>query len=39
VGFTGHGFGFAWMAGEALAAMVSQGEHPFATEFSPQRMR
>jgi gamma-glutamylputrescine oxidase len=39
VGFTGHGFGFAWMAGEALAATVSQGEHPFATEFSPLRMR
>ena len=38
VGFTGHGFGFAWMAGEALAAVAMEGQHPFATALSPKRM-
>lgn len=36
-GFTGHGFGFAWLAGEALAAVALEGQHPFATELSPRR--
>jgi len=38
VGFTGHGFGFGWLAGEALAAMATEGRHDFATEMSPRRM-
>lgn len=37
VGFTGHGFGFAWLAGEALAALALEGQHPLATELSPRR--
>ena len=37
VGFTGHGFGFAWLAGEALAAVVLEGAHPMAVELSPRR--
>lgn len=36
-GFTGHGFGFGWLAGEALAAVALEGAHPFATELSPRR--
>lgn len=37
VGFTGHGFGFAWLAGEALAAVVMDGRHPMVDELSPKR--
>ncbi len=36
-GFTGHGFGFGWLAGEALAAVALDGQHPFATELTPRR--
>jgi len=38
VGFTGHGFGFAWQAGEALATVALEGSHPFANLMSPRRM-
>ena len=38
VGFTGHGFGFAWQAGEALAAVALEGSHPFANLMTPWRM-
>ena len=37
VGFTGHGFGFAFLAGKALAAQVLEGEHGFCTDFDPRR--
>lgn len=37
VGFTGHGFGFAWLAGEALAGVVLEGAHPMVAELSPRR--
>jgi glycine/D-amino acid oxidase-like deaminating enzyme len=36
-GFTGHGFGFAWLAGEALATLVTEGQHPVSDTFSPRR--
>lgn len=36
-GFTGHGFGFAWLAGEALAAVALEGRHPFSDELSARR--
>lgn len=38
VGFTGHGFGFAFLAGQALAQLALEGSHPLATELSPRRM-
>ena len=38
VGFTGHGFGFAFLAGQALADVAAEGRHPFATELSPRRL-
>ena len=38
VGFTGHGFGFAWLAGEALVEVALQGSHPFATLMTPRRL-
>lgn len=38
-GFTGHGFGFAFMAGEALARLIIDGQHPFCDDLSPHRMR
>ena len=37
VGFTGHGFGFAFLAGRALAAQVLEGEHGFCEDFDPRR--
>jgi len=39
VGFTGHGFGFAWLAGEALAGLVLDGAHPVAELLSSGRLR
>jgi glycine/D-amino acid oxidase-like deaminating enzyme len=36
-GFTGHGFGFAWVCGEALAALVTEGRHPVAEMFTSRR--
>ena len=38
VGFTGHGFGFAFLAGQALAAMVQHGEHAMCTALDPRRL-
>lgn len=38
VGFTGHGFGFAFLAGQALAQLALEGSHPLSTELSPRRM-
>lgn len=38
VGFTGHGFGFAFLAGQALAQVATEGTHPLATELSPRRL-
>lgn len=38
-GFTGHGFGFAFAAGTALAELVTEGQHPVTTLFSPHRSR
>lgn len=37
VGFTGHGFGFAFLAGQALSALVVDGEHPMSRWLSPRR--
>jgi len=37
VGFTGHGFGFAFLAGKALAAQALEGQHPFCVDFDPRR--
>ena len=39
VGFTGHGFGFGWLAGEALAGLVLEGVHPVAELFGSSRLR
>jgi glycine/D-amino acid oxidase-like deaminating enzyme len=39
VGFTGHGFGFGWLAGEALAALVVDGQHPVVADLGPGRLR
>lgn len=36
-GFTGHGFGFAWLAGMALADLVTEGQSPVAELFSSRR--
>lgn len=36
-GFTGHGFGFAFLAGKALATIVEEGRHPFAELVDPRR--
>lgn len=38
VGFTGHGFGFAWLCGEAAADVVLEGSHPLLGDFSPRRL-
>ncbi len=37
VGFTGHGFGFAWSCGAALAALVLEGRSDVAELFSSRR--
>lgn len=36
-GFTGHGFGFAWRSGLALAALALHGESSWADLFTPRR--
>ena len=36
-GFTGHGFGFAWLAGEAIAKLALEGEHPFCAQLRSDR--
>lgn len=36
-GFTGHGFGFAQLAGEALVEVALKGSHPFVTDLSARR--
>jgi len=36
-GFTGHGFGFAWLAGAAIAELALEGEHPFCSLLSSRR--
>lgn len=38
-GFTGHGFGFAWLAGMALAELVTEGTSATAELFSSRRFR
>lgn len=37
VGFTGHGFGFAFLAGRALAEIALEGRSAFADAFSSRR--
>ena len=37
VGFTGHGFGFAWLCGAALAELVLEGTSPVADRFRSRR--
>lgn len=37
VGFTGHGFGFAWLCGRALVELVTEGTSPVADTFSVRR--
>lgn len=39
VGFTGHGFGFAWRAGDALAQLVLEGRDPLIDLLTPSRLR
>ena len=39
VGFTGHGFGFAWLAGESLAGLVVDGRHLVAELLGSGRLR
>ncbi len=36
-GFTGHGFGFAWLAGRSLAMMITDTPDTFANLCSPRR--
>ena len=36
-GFTGHGFGFAFLAGAALAHQAMEGQHPFCSDLDPRR--
>lgn len=36
-GFTGHGFGFAWLAGESIAKLALEGEHPFCAQLRSDR--
>lgn len=36
-GFTGHGFGFAWLAGRSLATMITDSPDTFANLCSPRR--
>lgn len=38
-GFTGHGFGFAWACGQALAELVLEGRSDVADLFTPRRFR
>ena len=37
-GFTGHGFGFGQLAGEAVAEVALEGSHPFASLLSCRRI-
>lgn len=37
VGFTGHGFGFAWVCGRALAQLVLEGQSDVADTFRSRR--
>lgn len=37
-GFTGHGFGFAFLAGAALAQLVTEGQHPLCEDLDPRRL-
>lgn len=37
VGFTGHGFGFGFLAGRALAELVTEGRSDFVDAFSARR--
>ena len=36
-GFTGHGFGFGWLAGEAIAKVAIEGTHPFYEDLRKNR--
>lgn len=36
-GFTGHGFGFGFLAGSALAHQAIEGQHPFCSDLDPRR--
>jgi glycine/D-amino acid oxidase-like deaminating enzyme len=38
-GFTGHGFGFAWVCGRALASLVLEGRSDIADLFPSRRFR
>lgn len=37
VGFTGHGFGFAWVCGRALVELAMDGQSEIADRFSARR--
>ena len=36
-GFTGHGFGFGWLAGQSVATMITDAPDTFANICSPRR--
>ena len=36
-GFTGHGFGFAWLAGRSLAELILEGQSDFSDLCAPSR--
>lgn len=38
-GFTGHGFGFAFLAGQALVQAALEGQSPYCEMFTPRRFR
>lgn len=37
-GFTGHGFGFGWLAGHAIATIAMEGEHPILDDLAASRL-
>ena len=36
-GFTGHGFGFAWLAGTSIAQLATEGQNNFCASMSTRR--
>ena len=36
-GFTGHGFGFAWLSGYSVAQLINEGQNTFCSSMSTRR--